>query len=503
MGSGERRATRRAVLRAALAVPGALGLAPLLAACGGGEQEADVCIIGSGPAGAVLGATLVERGVRTLLVESGPALDAPADPRRAGLDAYESAGPLTYPLAASRFRGAGGTSNLWTGVCPRLAPADFEPNPCTPVGAPWPIRYADLEPYYAAAEAALHVRGVDGLATAPPRRTPFPRPLPWQIPNLRRLLARTGVELALQPMPYSDDGGPPLNVARHQLPAFATSRRATLVTGLTARRLQCDADGRIDGVIVQALGAPPRRLRARAYVVACGGVESARLLLLSRSAAWPHGLGNRADLVGRGFMEHPAVVIGRGRVAGRWDVRSVRERGVIEQYIAAARRRGLGASRLRLLAEPRIGDATTLDLEVKAELEMAPSADNRVTLTDSRRDAFGDPGARLTLAFGDLDRRGIAFAEAAVRRVLTVLGADRVALTSGALRWLHHHLGTCRMGDDPRTSVVDRNLRVHGIDNLYVAGSAPFVTAGVANPTLTIVALSLRLADHLVAQLRR
>lgn len=511
------RTTRRAVLRAGLALPAALGLRRLLAPAAAPaavppadeELEAEVCVIGAGPAGALLAEALARRGVRTLLVESGPPLGAARDPRLAGLDAYEVVGPLAYPLAASRFRGCGGTSNLWTGTCPRLRPDDFAPHGCTPPDAPWPIAYADLEPYYEAAEAALRVRGVDGLAAAPPRRAPFPRPLRWEVPNLRRLAGRAAVALPLQPLPYSDDRGRPVNVAARQVAAFAAAPHAALLTGHTVRRLQCDGD-RVDGVLVQALGGPPRRLRGRCYVVACGGVESARLLLLSRAAGWPDGLGNRDDLVGRFFMEHPVVAIGRGTVPGNWNRWSAHERAASEQVVADARRRGLGAVRLRLVARPApwawrrpVAALRGLELEVRAEIEMTPDAANRVTLSAARHDAFGDPGACLALRFGAADQRTIAFAIAAVRRLLAACDATDVTIEPRRPPiWMHHHLGTCRMGDDPRTSVVDRHLRVHGLDNLYVAGSAPFVTAGVSNPTLTIAALSLRLADRLVARLR-
>jgi len=116
---------------------------------------------------AILACALARRGIAVTLVESGPARGVARDPRVAALDVYESAGALDYLVAGTRFRGAGGTANLWHGVTPRLHPIDFEPNPYTPRGAPWPIRYDDLEPYYPGAESELQVRGVDG---APGRR---------------------------------------------------------------------------------------------------------------------------------------------------------------------------------------------------------------------------------------------------------------------------------------------------------------------------------------------
>ena len=193
--------TRRAVLRVGLALSGgALLPRRILAAAAAPAQtrakpprlEADVCIIGSGPAGAILACALVRHGIATLMVESGPARDAPRDPRVAELERYSTTGSLGYPLAATRFRGAGGTSNLWSGSCPRLHPIDFEPNAYTPAGAAWPLRYGDLEPYYLPAEVELSVQGVDNAPDAPPRTAPFPFATKAGFPNLDTLQRRSG-----------------------------------------------------------------------------------------------------------------------------------------------------------------------------------------------------------------------------------------------------------------------------------------------------------------------
>ena len=120
----------------------------------------DVCIIGSGFAGAVLGEALVRHGIKTVILESGPdPRERSIDPRFQQLDSYRSSGPINYPVVSSRFRGVGGTSWLWGGICPRLQPIDFEKNSYTPPGASWPISYKDLESYYEQAERVLRVRG--------------------------------------------------------------------------------------------------------------------------------------------------------------------------------------------------------------------------------------------------------------------------------------------------------------------------------------------------------
>jgi choline dehydrogenase-like flavoprotein len=528
--------TRRHLLGSALGLAGAAALRRLAGVASGSDThpgfeatplaearasdlEADVCIVGSGPAGAVLARALVRRDIRTLVLESGP-----SSRKRAGavglddLDAYSASGDLDYPIATTRFRGEGGTANLWTGGCPRFHPIDFEPNAYTPPGAPWPLGYDDLEPFYLAAEKELRVHGMENMPHAPRRSAPFPHALKKDTPNIARLLGRTGVDFDLTYRPTSGGAGPPLRMTDRHLPEFAASPHGTLICDATATSIETSPGGRITGIRVQSLGGEPRTARARFYVVAGGAVETARLLLLSRSTRFPDGIGNHSDLVGRFFMEHPSVVFARGAVKGLWHPTSVSERAYTERFVLAAKRAGLGGVRLRLRADhARVGfdwghplesagrslhGLRNLGLEIKALIEMEPSPRNRVTLNGRQRDAFGNPGADLALHPTENDRRTIAHAEAIVMPLLADLGAERVRARTGWLRWDHHHMGTCRMGDDPATSVVDRHLCVHDTGNLYVTGSAPFVTSSVSNPTLTITALTLRLADHLIARLR-
>jgi choline dehydrogenase-like flavoprotein len=145
-------------------------------------------------------------------------------------------------------------------------------------------------------------------------------------------------------------------------------------------------------------------------------------------------------------------------------------------------------------------------VEIHSFLEQAPRRENRVTLSD-RTDVFGDPLARLEWTVGEHDRRTIRTLHAALDEDLRRRGFGRVEsplLSEEEGPWpisrdASHHMGTTRMGDDPSTSVVDRECRLHGVENLYLAGSSVFPTSGYANPTLTIVALALRLGDHLTA----
>lgn len=482
----------------------------------------DVCIVGSGPAGAVLGCELVRHGFETVLLESGPAPGpAPSDPRFSNLDAYSSSGELIYPVAKSRFRGAGGTSNLWTGWCTRFFPLDLEPNAYTPPDAPWPITYQDLLAYYPRAEKELRVRGGSSTSFAPPRSSPYPLALDPHagIANLEHLFGDSN--LIPEQIPRSDWEGKPVNTAVSHLPRFSRSSHGTLVCGATVTKILSAPQGKITGLEVQTLNRTAKVVRATFYILACGAIETPRLLLLSRSPEFPSGVGNGFDLVGRYFMTHYQGGVARGTTKRMWNpLGPRREVAISRQFTAKAKAHGLGGIRLNYAAfrKPLDYDAQnpfdSLMKSIRAVLhpilsifpilEMKPSASNRVTLNYDRKDYFGNPGANLSLFPSESDRRTLGFAKRLLRKLFSDVYSEDVSITGGLhVGGSHHHMGTCRMGDDQRTSVVDKNLRMHATQNLYIAGSAPFVTCGVAEPTLTIVALSLRLADHLARRISR
>ena len=210
----------------------------------------DVCIIGSGFAGAILGNSLVKHGIKTVILESGPDPRGKSiDPRFQQLDSYRSSGPIEYPVVSSRFRGVGGTSWLWGGMCPRLHPIDFEKNSYTPLGASWPISYKDLQPYYRQAEQALRVRGGKTSKYHPPRDTDYPISPDRNVSPLESLLIETGIIIA--DVPYStskdrdpsflsDRAGPFVRMTDSHLPDFQKSGYGSLVSEVTVTRLVVD-----------------------------------------------------------------------------------------------------------------------------------------------------------------------------------------------------------------------------------------------------------------------
>lgn len=481
------------------------------------REPYDVCVIGTGPAGAIVANDLVERGFRVVLLESG-ATAGRFDV--SGLDVYRNAGAVDYPLAASRTRALGGTTDKWTGRCLRLRPLDFEAHAYTPAGSGWPFGYEDLEPYFTRAERTLRVRGGEPAPLAAPRAQGYPLPEEQDAGGLRQLLRRAGIEIESTPKSTGLRGPGPLRVARDLLPSFRASATGTLVCGATVVRLRVGAGGVVDGAEVRNLDGEQGTARARFYALAAGGIETPRLLLLSPSPTSPRGIGNRRDRVGRGFTDHPSYRF-HGRVRHTWrTVWPLYELAYSPQFCDSFKRRGLGTIDLGFIrswvfpddvAELRagrggealgaiLGRASAAELLISALIELRPADHNRVTLEPDLVDRFGSPAAKLSFSLGADDERTLGETRALVARIFADLGASAVA--ERPLVWAHHHTGTCAAGDDPATSVVDADLRVHESPNLFLVGSSVFVTAGAANPTLTIAALAHRLADHLTARLR-
>ncbi|MEZ4708003.1 MAG: GMC family oxidoreductase [Caldilineaceae bacterium] len=447
----------------------------------------DVCIIGSGPAGATLGQHLVNQGLRTVILESGFFLAKDQiDPRLHQMEMYRSVGPVDYPLISTRVRAIGGTSNIWTGRCARLHPIDFEPNAYTPAGADWPFRYAELEPYYAEAERTLRVRGAKLSAFQAPRHNDLPLQSNVDDSEARTLMEQIGITVDQPPTSTGNWGGP-IRAAVDLLPNFTDSHLATLVSGATATRLHVEADGSISGVTIQHLNGAAKIVRAATVVVACGAVESARLLQLSTSPNHPQGIGNHHDLVGRFFGEHPHLHW-VGAIPHR---PSKRQMVRTHQFYDQFKKEGLGA--LTLVFDWR--DDEKENLRIATTTEMRPQFTNRVMLSPELPDYFGNPGVDLWLDFAEEDLATFQRATEVVETIYAELGATDVHRDRES--WGHHHVGTCRMGHNPETSVLDANLRVHESPNLYVLSSAAFVTGGAGHPTVAIVALSHRLAEHL------
>lgn len=468
----------------------------------------DVCIVGAGIAGTVLGLALVRAGLRVLLVESAPSSRG-AD--ELWTSTHETAGEARHSMQPSPRR-IGGGSHVWQGVCERLDPADFRVHPYNRRSNPWPIGYGDVEPHYRAAEQMFRVRQ---MPPAPGRRLPRSA-YKHADPAFAALLRRHGIDAKGAARATPGNGRSVFTTSSELLPELVAARTGTLVSGVTVTRLRTDGHGRVIGAVCRTADGVCKTARAHTYVVAAGALGTPRLLLLSRSQRFPRGLGNDFDRVGRGFTDQ-AVLAAHGSIArlGR------RPHGSAplhtEQFHQMFRRDGLGAvhpfferhgvlrhaQRARKDGWPAfLADAARRreTFSLTCRIETMPVDENRVMLSSGSLDVFGDPGARLVFDYSAEDLELITRTRAWLDRWLERLGASGSA--EREVEWAGSLSGTCRMGADPRSSVCDASLRVHSSPNLYVCGAETFPRGGAVPPALTVAALAHRLADHITARAR-
>jgi glucose dehydrogenase len=510
----------------------------------------DLVVVGAGLVGGLLAAMATRRGRSVALIEAGPRFDFAK--RAQQLRHHQVFGGLRWPyenvardrytdsslqsigvryhLESSRVKGVGGSTLHWEGRINRLLPTDFRSASLYGTGIDWPISYDELEPYYSIADWELGVSGTHH-PSLPPRSRDYPNPgFPPSIDDTFWMPVADRLGISVYPTAYAINSQP--YGGRSRCLAFAACEvcpsgarysadfhiAEAERTGLcevfantVARRIDLNSGGSVRSVHVSTLDKQEREIQGTNYVVAAHAVESARLLLLSNC-------GNHSDQVGRNFMEHIYLTAGGMRPDKRFYPQRVGYQ-VLESlaYYTGADRREHGGVKLEFVFDDwdplndmesrRLwGNALArYDREnfghwfgIEAETEQQPNPDSRVSLDANVRDLFGDPVPHLNLAFSDVDRRTQQRARDIMQELLSAAGAkeitqDRLSSTSfGA-----HHMGTCRMADDPDQGVVDRNCRVHGVSNLFVVGGSVFPTSGALQPSLTIAALALRLADHL------
>jgi choline dehydrogenase-like flavoprotein len=515
----------------------------------GSQFEADVCLVGAGAAGITLALDLVRSNISVVLLESGGLKPEKPDQE---LNAGEVAGLLYKGLTLGRARAFGGTTKLWFGQCIRFDPIDFEKRPWVPHSG-WPIGVADLDEWYNKAELMFGLPG-QSYDEQIYKKVGTPAPT-WNRDNIRTHFTI-----------YS----PKLDMGSLHVDQFRNSDRVRVLLHANATEIETDANCReTRAVLVRTISGKQARVRANAIVLCGGGIENARLLLLSNRVN-QRGLGNDKDLVGRFLQDHPNGFTATLRMTDLRllnDLFALRYRGVlryfpkfplgltaqrnnrvlnctchlvfehpeqsgiasIREIYRALRRRTLPTRflihlRQSLMHLPEVAKAGARRylsgksplgkprrVRLQCHTEQQPDPNSRITLSSSR-DALGLSRPQVDWRIHESERHTMRVMTSAMGSELKRLGLAQLEMES----WLNepgndwksnltdcfHHIGTTRMSDSPRAGVVDSNCEVFGVRNLYIAGSSTFPTSGYANPTLTIVAMSMRLAEHLKVEFR-
>ncbi|WP_199268309.1 GMC family oxidoreductase [Halorhabdus sp. CUG00001] len=537
------------------------------------RERVDVCVVGAGPAGSLLAHRLAEAGYAVVVLEAGPRFDPERRIEQMGdalrpthgrpeiwemggaRDAFTSSGDRHYPLNHARVKGVGGSTLHWQGMVMRLHERDFSVATREGVGADWPIDYEDLRPYYAQAESALGVAGASDNPFAPPREQAHPMAAfaPSHSDGIFAQACESlgigthSVPNARNSEPYDDraacvgygtcqpvcPSGAKYDATSHVAKAEEAGTR--VIDRVPVQRLEHDAAGeRVTAAVYATPEGETYRQRARQFVVAAGGVETPRLLLLSQSSQYPDGLANSSGLVGRYFTEHLfAGTGGRIEQATRQhhvgfntteshqfydDPAAGTDEGIPS---AGADADDLGAIKLEFhnyagpapveaaLADggwgdglrERVADAYGNHLAVGALIEQTPRRENYVGLDPARTDDHGNPVPEIHWGLDARTERTIRRANEIQEAILSELDAERTWQVGPENTGpASHHMGTTRMGSDPAASVVSGQGRSHDLSNLWLAGSSVFPTGGAMNPTLTIAALALRTAAHIQKQ---
>jgi choline dehydrogenase-like flavoprotein len=490
----------------------------------------DVVVVGAGPCGAVAAATLAGRGLSVVVVEAGPALDALPNAESNAAKILWT-GPRTFAgpdgVVPKMGTGVGGGSLAWLGVVPRFQRHDFRTKSLEGYGDDWPITYDDLRPYYERIERDFGVAGECGPCAVEPYDLPMPpHRMNWHAELLARGAKARGARpfappVAINSVPYK---GRPACVycgwcgSGCPTGAKATSQNTFLngtpiIPDATVHRVTHDRSrNRVTGVLYRDKAGKEHRIAAKAVVLAAHAVESPRLLLLS-------GLANSSGTVGTGFMSHATWQV-FGTFADPVHAYKGMQMGhvMVQDFLGTDPRRNCVrgfvlisymttpityANLSGLSHGPALKDflyeyAHTAAWWAHAEGERSVS--NRVTLDPDLKDGFGEPAARVTYAWTSNDKTLVAAARDTAADFMAASGAAKVR---AGLQYAAHAMGSCRMGDDPLTSVVTGYGQSHDVPNLFVLDTSTFVTSAGVNPTLTGMAVAARGTEYLAEAARK
>jgi choline dehydrogenase-like flavoprotein len=508
------------------------------------DGRVDACIIGCGAAGSVLARHLAEAGWRVVVLEAGNWLSTEEDFRQDELtmlgkfdwdDRRWLEGDEELEMGHRRDgRGVGGGTLHFGGVALRLWPQDFKRRTTDGQAEDWPVTYEELEPYYDLVERELALSGPESMPWGP-KRSKYPQPAHKQ--NARdQIIARgmTSVGIASTPTPLAiltgehEGRSPCMNYGYCQWGCKSRAKSAThlnyvpkavsagaeIRTGARAVRLEADAAAGNVASVEYVQNGVHHRQEADVFILSAFCIENPRLLLHSAQSGFADGLANSSGAVGRYVMAHvadshmavfpepihmwstaPGTLLSQQHYgtqpdrdfAGGWSWMTASLFPAEFGITLAKSAEGMWGERLvsYLGRYPNFAVLGT-------EGDCLPYETNRVELSDEL-DEYGVPRPKVTFNYGENEKAMRRTIHRLGREILEAAGAEEVLISEGN----DHTMGGCRMGDDAKTSVVDRNLKAHDHPNLFICDASVFVTSGGAQPSQTIMALAARLAEHL------
>ncbi len=526
------------------------------------NEPVDVLIIGAGASGAAVAWSLAETRMRILCLEQGDWVkpgeypsngrdweerqlgDFHVNPNRRGLASDYPINEDNTPIRIANFNGVGGGTILYAGHFPRLHPSDFRVRSLDGVAADWPIDYATLEPYFALNDRMMGISGLAGDPAYPPKDAVMPPvPLGRTGERIGRAMNQLGwhwwpSDTAMATQEY--EGRAPCINLGHCIAGCAQGAKAStditywpaairqrveLRTRCRVREITVNEAGMATGAIYYDANSQEQFQPAEIVIMACNGIGTPRILLNSTSSRFPNGLANSSGLVGRNLMFHPyAMVRGffdepldgyRGPPIGTWShefYETDRSRGFVRGYSWQINRGqgpvmtalgGMASGRIPWGASHHQAFRSLFDrsMAIIGICEDLPEAHNTVTLDPVLKDAHGIPAPKIDYTLSENSRRMLEHAVSTATTALRTAGARDVVSTAPLLYAGWHLMGTARMGTDPQQSVVNEWGRSHDVKNLFIVDGSVFVTSGGVNPTSTIQAIALYIADTIKKRL--
>ncbi|MDU9007091.1 GMC family oxidoreductase [Sedimentitalea todarodis] len=527
------------------------------------DDPIDVLIIGAGASGAAVAWSLMDTRMHIVCMEQGGVPDSGRFPstgldweaRRAGdhhISPNRRGWPEDYPvnddhspIKVANYNGVGGGTVLYAAHFPRFHPSDFRVRTLDGVADDWPVDYETLEPFFAENDRMMGVAGLAGDPAYPPGKTPPMPPIPMGRSGRRLAEAFNTLgwhwwpcDLAIATEAY-DGRAPCINLGAC-LSGCAQGAKGSvdvtywphaqrggveMRTSCRVREIAVDENDMATGVVYFDEKGVERFQAAHVLILAANGVGTPRVLLNSVSKAFPEGLANRSGLVGKNLMFHPYAAIqgvfddpldgykgAHKSILSQEFYETDPQRGFVRGYTFETSR-GMGPAATVLAGlewgEVPLGDghhAAARKLmnrvtSLAAICEDLPEEHNRVSLDPDLVDSNGIPAPRISYTLSENSRAMLDHACEKGREIMTAAGARKVFTTSPIPMAGWHLLGTARMGTDPERSVVNEWGRSHDVRNLFIVDGSIFVTSGGVNPTSTLQAMSLYIADQIKRRL--